>query len=210
MTRQPAKRTRLTREQSRDQTRERLLDAAQAMFMKKGFVGASVEDIAQAAGYTRGAFYSNFGSKSELLVELLRRDHEAVQADLRAIFAANTSREDMEARVLTYYSRMPQDNKAFLLWVEAKLLAARDARFRTRFNAFMKEKRDQLAAYIEEFSTRVGTPLTLEPELLVIGLIGLCDGVQFLAAADPQHVTSPVIEEVLGRFFARVVFGRDA
>lgn len=210
MTRQPAKRTRLTREQSRDQTRERLLDAAQAMFMKKGFVGASVEDIAQAAGYTRGAFYSNFGSKSELLVELLRRDHEAVQADLRAIFAANTSREDMEARVLAYYSRMPQDNKAFLLWVEAKLLAARDARFRTRFNAFMKEKRDQLAAYIEEFSTRVGTPLTLAPERLVIGLIGLCDGVQFLAAADPLHVTPPVIEEVLGRFFARVVFGRDA
>lgn len=210
MTRQPAKRIRLTREQSRDQTRERLLDAAQAMFMGKGFVGASVEDIAQAAGYTRGAFYSNFGSKSELLVELLRRDHEAVQADLRSIFATNTSREDMEARVLAYYSRMPQDNKAFLLWVEAKLLAARDARFRTRFNAFMKEKRDQLAAYIEEFSARVGTPLTLAPELLVIGLMGLCDGVQFLAAADPQHVTPPVIEEVLGRFFARVVFGRDA
>jgi len=210
MTRQPRKRTRLTREQSRDQTRERLLDAAQAMFTRKGFVGASVEDIAQVAGYTRGAFYSNFGSKSELLVELLRRDHEAMQADLRAIFMANTSREDMEARVLTYYSRMPQDNKAFLLWVEAKLLAARDARFRARFNAFMKEKRDQLAAYIEEFSARVGTPLTLAPELLVIGLIGLCDGVQFLAAADPQHVTPPVMEEVLGRFFARVVFGRDA
>ena len=210
MTRQPAKRIRLTREQSRDQTRERLLDAAQAMFMGKGFVGASVEDIAQAAGYTRGAFYSNFGSKSELLVELLRRDHEAVQADLRSIFATNTSREDMVARVLAYYSRLPQDNKAFLLWVEAKLLAARDARFRTRFNAFMKEKRDQLAAYIEEFSARVGTPLTLAPELLVIGLMGLCDGVQFLAAADPQHVTPPVIEEVLGRFFARVVFGRDA
>lgn len=210
MTRQPAKRTRLTREQSRDQTRARLLDAAQAMFMRKGFVGASVEDIAQTAGYTRGAFYSNFRGKSELLVELLRRDHEAMQADLRAIFAANISRDDMEARVIQYYSRLPQDNKAFLLWVEAKLLAARDARFRTRFNAFMKDKRDQLAAYIEEFSARVGTPLTLAPELLAIGLIGLCDGVQFLAAADPQHVTPPVIAEVLGRFFARVAFGRDA
>ncbi|MDR3097562.1 MAG: TetR/AcrR family transcriptional regulator [Paraburkholderia sp.] len=209
MTRPATKRTRLTREQSRDQTRERLLDAAQAMFMRKGFVGASVEDIAQAAGYTRGAFYSNFHSKPELLVELLRRDHEAMQADLRAIFAADVSREEMEARVLMYYSRLPQDNKAFLLWVEAKLLAARDARFRTRFNAFMKDKRDQLAAYIEEFSARAGTPLTLAPELLVIGLMGLCDGVQFLAAADPQHITPPVAAEVLGRFFARVVFGRD-
>ncbi|WP_233863256.1 TetR/AcrR family transcriptional regulator [Paraburkholderia adhaesiva] len=202
-------RIRLTREQSRDQTRERLLDAALAIFMKKGFVGASVEDIAFAAGYTRGAFYSNFSSKAELLVELLRRDHEAMQADLHAIFQTETTREDMEARVIAYYSRMAQDNKGFLLWVEAKLLAARDARFRTRFNAFMKEKRDQLAAYIEEFSARVGTPMPLASDLLVIGLIGLCDGVQFLAMADPQQITPPVVEEVLGRFFARVVFGRD-
>ncbi|MFC5427864.1 TetR/AcrR family transcriptional regulator [Paraburkholderia denitrificans] len=202
-------RIRLTREQSRDQTRERLFDAAHAIFMSKGFVGASVEDIALAAGYTRGAFYSNFASKAELLVELLRRDHEAMQADLRAIFETETTREDMEARVIAYYSRMAQDNKGVLLWAEAKLLAARDARFRTRFNAFMKEKRDQLAAYIEEFSARAGTPIPLAPDRLVIGLIGLCDGVQFLATADPQHVTPAVVEEVLARFFARVVFGRD-
>jgi AcrR family transcriptional regulator len=203
-------RIRLTREQSRDQTRERLLDAAQALFMKKGFVAASVEDIALAAGYTRGAFYSNFSGKAELLVELLRRDHEAMQADLRAIFEAETSREQMEARVLTYYSRMPQDNKVFLLWVEAKLLAARDARFRVRFNAFMTEKRQQLAAYIEEFAARAGMPVPLDPELLAVGLMGLCDGVQFLATADPQHVTPPVVEAVLANFFARVVFGRGA
>ncbi|QGZ61423.1 TetR/AcrR family transcriptional regulator [Paraburkholderia acidisoli] len=202
------KRTRLTREQSRDQTRARLLDAAQAMFMKKGFVGASVEDIALAAGYTRGAFYSNFSSKSQLLVELLRRDHDAMQVQLRAIFEGEATREEMEARVLSFYSRMPQDNKLFLLWVEAKLLAARDARFRVRFNAFMKEKRERLAAYIEEFSARVGTPVPLDPELLVVGLIGLCDGVQFFATADPQHVTPPLVEAVLGQFFARVVFGR--
>ncbi|MCP3714642.1 TetR/AcrR family transcriptional regulator [Paraburkholderia sp. CNPSo 3281] len=204
------KRIRLTREQSRDQTRERLLDAAQAMFMKKGVVGASVEDIAHAAGYTRGAFYSNFSGKSDLLVELLRRDHEAMQTDLRAIFETEVSREQMEARVLAYYSRMPQDNKVFLLWVEARLLAARDARFRTRYNAFMKEKRESLAVYIEEFAARVGMPVPLDPELLALGLMGLCDGVQFLATADPQHVTTPVVETVLGTFFARVVFGRDA
>jgi AcrR family transcriptional regulator len=203
-------RIRLTREQSRDQTRERLLDAAQALFMKKGFVAASVEDIALAAGYTRGAFYSNFSGKAELLVELLRRDHEAMQVELRAIFEAETSREQMEARVLTYYSRMPQDNKVFLLWVEAKLLAARDARFRARFNAFMTEKREQLAAYIEEFSARVGTPVPLDPELLAVGLMGLCDGVQFLSTADPQHVTPAVVEAVLASFFARVVYGRGA
>ena len=204
------KRQRLTREQSKDQTRERLLDAAQTMFMKKGFVAASVEDIAAAAGYTRGAFYSNFGGKSELLIELLRRDHETMQAALQAIFQNAASREEMEAAILRYYSSLPSQNTCFLLWVEAKLLAVRDGRFRLRFNAFMHEKLDQTGAYIREFSARVGTPMLMEPERLAIGLMGLCDGVQFFHTADPQNVPVEMAEAVLASFFSRVVFGRDA
>jgi AcrR family transcriptional regulator len=203
------KRIRLTREQSKDQTRLRLLDAAQAIFMKKGFVAASVEDIAEAAGYTRGAFYSNFRSKPELFLELLRRDHESMQADLQSIFEENATREEMEASVLRYYSRMPSENKCFILWVEAKLLAARDARFRVRFNAFMHEKLEQLTAYIAEFSVRVGTPLPLPAETLAVGLMGLCDGMQFFFTVDPQRFSGERAEEVLGNFFARVVFGRS-
>lgn len=91
---------RLTREQSRDQTRERLLIAAHGIFLKKGYVAASVEDIAAAAGYTRGAFYSNFSSKSDLLLALLERDHAAVQADFQAIFDGGGSREQMESMAL--------------------------------------------------------------------------------------------------------------
>jgi AcrR family transcriptional regulator len=204
------KRQRLTREQSKDQTRQRLLDAGQAIFMKKGFVAASVEDIAGAAGYTRGAFYSNFRSKNELFLELLRRDHETMQAGLHAIFEDAASREEMEARVLRYYSSLHRENKCFLMWVEAKLLAVRDGRFRIRFNAFMHEKLDQLSAYIREFSARVGTPLPLPAETLAMGLMGLCDGVQFFYTVDPQNVSAEMAETVLAGFFARVVFGRDA
>ncbi|MFL9863039.1 TetR/AcrR family transcriptional regulator [Paraburkholderia fungorum] len=204
------KRQRLTREQSKDQTRQRLLDAGQAIFMKKGFVAASVEDLAGAAGYTRGAFYSNFRSKNELFLELLRRDHETMQAGLQAIFEDAASREEMEERVLRYYSNLHRENKCFLLWVEAKLLAVRDGRFRIRFNAFMHEKLEHLSEYIREFSTRVGTPLPLPAETLAMGLMGLCDGVQFFYTVDPQNVPSEMAETVLAGFFARVVFGRDA
>ena len=66
----------MTREDSRDQTTQHLLEAAQKLIAKKGLSAASVEDIAAAAGYTRGAFYSNFSSKGDLFIELLRRDHE--------------------------------------------------------------------------------------------------------------------------------------
>ena len=69
------KRIRLSREESREQTQRRLLDAAQSVIARKGLAATSVEDIAGAAGYTRGAFYSNFRSKGDLFIELLRRDH---------------------------------------------------------------------------------------------------------------------------------------
>ena len=48
---------------------------------KKGLNGASVEDIAAHAGYTRGAFHSNFRSKADLFIELLKRDHHDIQQD---------------------------------------------------------------------------------------------------------------------------------
>jgi len=128
------KRKRLTREQSKDQTRERLIDSARTMFIKKGYVATSVEDIASAAGYTRGAFYSNFDGKAELLIELLRRDHDRMDADFQAIMQDGGTKAEIETRVTTYYSQMIRDDRCFPLWVEAKLLAGRDAKFRTRFN----------------------------------------------------------------------------
>lgn len=199
---------RSTREQSRDQTRERLLKAAHRIFMKKGYVAASVEDIAAAAGYTRGAFYSNFRSKSDLLLELLERDHAAVRADFEVIFEGGGTREQMESMALAYYRTLFRDDEYSLLWGEAKLQAARDAKFRVRFNQFLHGKRVQMAEFIQRFAERAGTPLLLPADTLAFGLMCLCDGVQSYYTADPQHVSADVAESVLAGFFARVVLGR--
>lgn len=202
------KRKRLTREESKEQTRLRLLDAAQSIFMKKGFVAASVEDIAEAAGYTRGAFYSNFRSKAELLMELLRRDHERMQVDLHSIIQDGVPREEVEGRALAFYSQFFRDNDCYLLWAEAKLLAARDAKFRARFNAFSREKHEFFTEYSRLFSERVGTPLQMPAEVLALGLIALCEGVEAFRACDPQHITDDLTEAVLAGFFSKAVFGR--
>src|ERR1700730_12985354 len=78
-------RKRLTREDSREQTTQRLLEAAKKLIAKKGLEAASVENIAAAAGYSRGAFYSNFGSKEDLFIDLLRRDHQKSSSKLNAL-----------------------------------------------------------------------------------------------------------------------------
>lgn len=60
----------------REQTRERLMAAALTVFASRGIIGASVEEICEAAGFTRGAFYSNFADKEDLVVALLRHELE--------------------------------------------------------------------------------------------------------------------------------------
>ena len=200
-------RKRLTREQSKDQTRQRLIEAAQKIFTKKGYVASSVEDIAEAAGYTRGAFYSNFSSKSELLMELLQRDHERMQVDMQSVMAGEVSPEEMKARAVDVYSRICSDGEYFLIWVEAKLLASRDAKFRGRFNAFIREKQPYIAQFIEAFCAQVGTPLPMPADMLAFGFMSLCDGAQFFHMSDPQQVTDTFTGSVLGAFLTRVMFG---
>src|SRR5271169_4172442 len=65
---------RLTREQSRANTRERLLAAARRVFARSGFHGASVEEIASEAGFSTGALYSNFDGKEDLFLALMERE----------------------------------------------------------------------------------------------------------------------------------------
>ena len=83
-----APRQRLTRAEAKSRTRQLLLDAAASVFARKGYVGASVEEIAETAGFSIGAVYSNFGSKEELFLEL----SAAYRSDLIAA-AAGAVRE---------------------------------------------------------------------------------------------------------------------
>ncbi len=62
---------RLTREEARHRTRRAILDAARALFTQHGYRGASLDDIAETAGYSKGAVYSNWPSKEALFLELL-------------------------------------------------------------------------------------------------------------------------------------------
>src|SRR5690606_27757295 len=112
-------RARLTRQQSREQTRQRLLDAAHALFVQQGFGATSVEHITLAAGYSRGAFYSNFDSKRTIFLALLKREHERIMLGLHAILEDGalpagaqqglSLRAGMEARLLEYYAHIYKD-----------------------------------------------------------------------------------------------------
>ncbi len=193
-------RKRLTREDSRDQTTQRLLDAAQKLIAKKGLSAASVEDIAAAAGYTRGAFYSNFSSKGDLFIELLRRDHEKTHAELGALRSDEFSLDYIQRRARELYGRIYRDNESFLNWTEGRMLAARDAKFRAKLNALLAEKRAEIAGFIEHFYRRVGLAAPVPATAMAAGFMSLVEGMKLCTLSSPADMSSATAEAVLTLF----------
>ncbi len=76
---------RLTREESQRQTRDRLIETAGQLFIANGYGAASIRDIASQAGYSQGAFYSNFATKEALLLALLQRHMQAEAGQLASL-----------------------------------------------------------------------------------------------------------------------------
>lgn len=197
---------RMTRARRKEQTREHLFDAARSTFLDKGLAASSVEDIVEVAGYTRGAFYSNFRGKQELLTELLRRDAEKARTNLQVILDDDGTPEETKARAIAYYSSAHLESDCFPLWVEAQLLASRDSEFGERVHEFRREKLLQVSACIQSLLSQSESALPLEPDALALCLVSLCDGIQFFKMCNPQTVTDQAIQTAIAEIVSRVLW----
>jgi AcrR family transcriptional regulator len=199
-------RKRLTREESRELTRLRLLDAGAIIIAKKGLSGASVEDIAAHAGYTRGAFHSNFRSKADLFIELLKRDHQDVQRQLQQILDAGLSLQDMQRQLQLFYSQVYRGNISYVLWAEARLQALRDAKFRARLSALLLEKRNVIAYFITQFSAAMQKTPPAPAGDLAFATMALIDGMRFFNACMPNELPDASVQATLGTVFSATFF----
>jgi len=181
-------------------SRERLLQAARTIFAERGYAATSIESIAVAAGYTRGAFYSNFRDKTVVLLELLKRDHEHVEHELMRIVEARNDREVTERAMHAYFRQRYRQPDACVMWMEAALLSVHDQPFRTRFAAFLNERRDRVAACALAGPADMQLPLPIE--LLTLGLTGLGDDVWPDGATGRWHLTDAWVDAAVTRVFA--------
>jgi AcrR family transcriptional regulator len=141
---------RLTRAERQAQTRQELLDAAARVFVKRGFTGSSVEEISAEAGYTRGAFYSNFRSKNELFVELL---HDRVYArytemTLEGLRDRPPTLKETGERLAAIQAN-PEGRWIWRLWFECLAQAGRDDELRELAASFWHGNRERTAKLIQ-------------------------------------------------------------
>ncbi len=132
-------------------TRERLLDAAGEVFAERGVLGARVEEVCERAGFTRGAFYSNFSGMEELIVAVLEREGAAVRARVaEAVTAAVHDPQPMSAVVERLFDLRPFGEANYLLRAELGLLAVRDPELARPYLAVQRQMRDGFARLLEE------------------------------------------------------------
>ena len=148
---EPADRTtRLTRDERHAQTRERLLDAAADVFNRLGYHGASLEAVAEAAGYTKGAVYSNFASKADLFVALAERRGVSSGLDETArAFLAMPIGSFIDGMGEMLRSQAARDEAWDVLTIELWLAAMRDPSLRSTVAHDYRQMREELGPLIE-------------------------------------------------------------
>lgn len=152
----------------RTQTRDRIIEAALGVFAEKGVLGASVEEICDAAGFTRGAFYSNYQSKDALCLALLERLAEESLAATREAIAslaqpeavADLSIEELIDRAVGVFIRSQRSDRAWVLAsMELRLYAARTGAIRAAYRERMERECRVFAGVITEAADQVGFEL---------------------------------------------------
>lgn len=167
----------------------------------------SVEHIAEAAGYTRGAFYSNFSSQQELLLELLQRDVEKTCADWQAIIESHGAPDRERMRALARLGCAEFESDCFLLWLEAGLLSSRDSAVRERVSELRQRKFAKLAACLRAGARPGDGGWPAQPAVLAAGLLSLCDGMRFFRLCNPEEMTDEALRAMLAGLFSCTASG---
>ena len=187
----PRTSTRLTRKEKQAETRRLLLDAAERVFLRSGLQGSSVEEIAAEAGFTRGAFYSNFKSKDELFVELLQDRVYRQYAEMaeKAQEQPGTPRERLRWGIERVRDVQKDEGGKWLfrLWLECLTQAARDEEFRKLAATFWSGNRAMLAEQVEQTFEEIGIPLPLPPKQIATAMIALDVGLAVQHLVDPDE-----------------------
>src|ERR1700744_5591393 len=172
---------------TRDETRDKLFEAAARVFEEQGIGGASIEAIAAAAGFTRGAFYSNFKSKDELIIAMLE-DH--VERSIRRhldLLAEHENIDDFLA-ALKNMDRSRQDPlaRAPLLHMEMILFVARAEKRRPELAKRLRARRKLVADIVETTLKNSGSDRSLNPAWTGAILLAMEDGFRLHRLIDPE------------------------
>ena len=196
-------RTRAAREQGRA-ARDELLDAALRVFASRGYGQAGVDEIAAAAGYSKGALYWHFSGKEDLLQTLLEERIDARTREMFALLGSGPPERDMSAEASREFARrLSKQRDAMLLEREYWTLAIRDPELRARYAERETELRAALAGALEARARHLGTPaLGMPAEDVARIVMSITGGLSVDELIEPGSVRPELLGEALALIYA--------
>lgn len=169
---------RLTRREQQEQTRVRLIDAANRMFAEGGIIAASLRNLCARAGFSQGAFYSNFTSKDELLLSVIER-HIQQEVSLMQELVSKSDSEGIDGaldRLAYRLSELARDPQWSLLSVELQLHSRRDPSFAERSEKVKMASLREFSVLLENLINRHNLAPVMPVFDLARGLYALWSG----------------------------------
>ncbi|MEK4564630.1 helix-turn-helix domain-containing protein [Alkalihalobacillus sp. FSL R5-0424] len=195
-------RKRMTHEERKVETRKMLLEAAAEVFAQLGFHGASVDKIAEFAGYSKGAVYANFNSKEELFLALLE---QKMKSDVDTIHQAMDHQHSIDQfikKIDYYFDLERQTNKAWsILNMEFLLYAMRQESVREKWTAMIVDSVEQLSGGIEKMMKADDRLKTQSSEELAWTILSLGNGMATLHYIAEDRVPHNLYGKALQNMF---------
>jgi AcrR family transcriptional regulator len=196
-------RTRAARAEQRE-GRDELLAAALRIFARRGYRQAGVDEIAAAAGYSKGALYWHFSGKEELLDALLDERIGAPTRDMVALLESAPPEHDMSVEAGREFARqLSKERDAVLLEREYWSLAIRDPDLRARYAERQSELRGALARALEARARHLGTPeLPMSAEDVARIVMSVIGGLSVDELVEPGSVSPDLLGKALALIYA--------
>ena len=200
-----------TPERRRQQTRDLLVDAAAQVFARRGFEAAALEEIAEVAGYSRGAIYKNFGGKEELFLAVNQRMNERALAhfgELVEELGASFERSSIPDLAAEWRRMFLRDAEIYVLGLEFNLYVLRHPELKPKVVERSRQNVEMIAAFMEEQSGKAGVALPYPAPILASLLASASDGFQLRTHFDPEG--PDLIEPFLDLFMRALSVSSDA
>jgi AcrR family transcriptional regulator len=201
---------RLTRVEQQRRTHERLLAAGTAVLLRRGFLAATVEEIAAEAGFTRGAVYKHFGGKEGLWLSVIQAQAQAHLQLLEDVLGRASSQADLVAALTP---RGPSDDEDAARWsrTAAEFMAAVAGQPETAAAAVSAQRHHEreIEAVLERTCDRLGIEPALPLSRVVVVLAALGGSLTLRRGVDPGIDVPAIVADVLAVVFPAPVSADD-
>ena len=195
---------RLTRA-SRSRDPACLLEAAATVFARRGMQQASIDEVAEDAGFTKGAFYANFKSKEELFLAMLDDRFAGHVEEIDRVLASDAEPEDQaRAGAANFIDFISSDPEWERLFFEFSAYASRNENFRQELVARRRQLQERMAERYRKRADELGVEPPFPIEDIARMTFAMADGIALQKLLDPESVADDLYPTMLATFFAGV------